>query len=237
MKLRRRSRLTLAGCALGFLLASGTTAAFLVERARARQAAQAERVRAAEQHARDDRRRRELQAGIDRFGEIKAELSAFGQWLRLTRRQILAGHASRTLDGIQCAAAQEGTRRAVTCSARHFPHGGPVGIRYEIHWYRDHPEDMRGAASEVPYSPLVTCDTLGLRQKERRTEGQLIVFDCSIEDSTESYTVRHTVTAGTQSTTLWWYSAGYPHRDQGTPRESGVPAEEGGLTADEPDPA
>ncbi len=226
MNRRRSSTLKIGAWVLGSaLLSVGSGAAvWFVHHARAQRAAEAERVRAAEQQARDDRRRRELQAGIDRFGAIKVELSAFGQWLRLVRPAILAGQARRTLGDIECTAARGRTGPAVTCSAHHFPHGGPTGIRYEVVWYRDHPEDMRGMASEVPYSPLFTCHRLGLRQLERRSEdqGRVTVLDCAVPDSTESYTIRHSVGVGAQSTIVLWYSAGYPRQERANPRLPGA---------------
>jgi hypothetical protein len=214
------NRLRKAGAwALGLALLialGGGTIGYVVHRAGAKKAAEAERVRVAREQEQRDRRIRELQAGIDRFAEIKAELHAFGEWIRAVRPGILAGQARRALGEVKCAAAKRPARPGATCSASHFPHGGPQGIRYQVLWYRDHPDDMRATASEVPYSPLVTCETLGLRQKNRRTEdrGQVTVLDCEVPDSTESYAIRHTASAGSATTTVWWFSSGYSSRDR-----------------------
>jgi hypothetical protein len=218
MNRRTSSRVTVGAWALGLALLialGGATIAFAVHRASARKAAdaaQAERVRAAA----EQERRRQLQAGIDHFAEVKAELHAFGEWLRAVRPRILAGQARATLGEVKCTAARRPTRRGPTCSASHFPHGGPPGIRYQVQWYRDRPEDMRAMASEVPYSPLVNCETLELIQESRRTEdqGQVTVLDCAVPDRTESYVIRHTVRAGSRATTVSWFSSGYPGRDQ-----------------------
>jgi len=212
------SRVTVGAWALGLALLvalGGGTIVFAVHRASARkaaEAAQAERVRAAA----EQKRKRELQAGIDHFAEVKAELHAFGEWIRTVRPRILAGQPRPTLGEVKCAAAKRPTRPWATCSASHSPHGGPPGIRYQVLWYRDHPEDMRATASGVPYSPLVNCETLGLRQQNRRTEdqGQVTVLYCGVPDSTESYVIRHTVSAGSATTTVSWYSSGYLSRDQ-----------------------
>jgi hypothetical protein len=219
---RSSSRVTAVTWALGLALLialGGGTIVWAVLRASARkaaEAAQAERVRAAAEQEARDRRIRELEAGINHFAEVKAELHAFGEWIRAVRPGILAGQARPPLGGVECGAAKHTTRRGPACSVSHFPHGGPLGIRYQVQWFRDHPEDMRATASEVPYSPLVNCETLGLRQENRRTEdqGRVTVLDCGVPDSTESYVIRHTATAGSGATTVSWFSSTYSRRNQ-----------------------
>jgi len=231
MNRRLSSRVTFGAWALLIALGGGTIG-FALHRAstrRAAEAAQAERVRAAAEQEQRDRRRRELQAGIDHFAEVKAELHAFGEWIRAVRPRILAGQPRPALGDVKCTAAKLRTRHGPTCSASHIPQGRPPGIRYQVLWYRDHPVDMRAMASEVPYSPLVNCETLGLRQSSRRTEdqGQVTVLDCAVPDSTESYVIRHTVRAGSRATTVSWFSSGYLSRAQASslplPTASGPP--------------
>ncbi len=212
----KRSPLTVGAWALAMALIvalGGGATAFAVHRASARKAAEAadaERTRAAaEQEA---RRRRELEGGIEHFARVKAELRAFGEWLRAVRPRVLAGQASAALGDVKCTGPER--RRGPTCSASHSPHGGTQGIRYQIRWYRDHPEDMRATASGVPYSPLVNCETLGLRQKTRRAEGHTTILYCGVPDSRESYVIGHTASAGSQKTTVVWSSSEASSQDE-----------------------
>jgi hypothetical protein len=170
--------------------------------------------------AAEQRRLTELESGLKRYAQVLREARAFEAWIRDVRPKILAGQARSSFPRVECQGNRQGGRPPATCSVVHFPYGGPSSIRYELSWYRDRPGDMRAVASALPYSPLLNCEALALRQKRRFTEedGSATTLHCEIPESTESYAVRSSLRAGAQDTTLSWFSAYYLTRDNAARR-------------------
>jgi hypothetical protein len=215
-----RTRVLWLALALVFAMVCATAILLCQPRGKAAQrVAQAEHTG---ESAGQDRRVRELEAGVKQFSQVMREARAFEAWIRDARPKIKARQARSSFGKVECHDSRnQGQRPQVVCFGVHLPYGTASSIRYELAWYRDHPADMRATASGVPHSPLVNCEALGLRQKQRFTQddGGVTTLHCEIADSTESYAVRHSVRAGAKETTLWWFSSHYLTRDVVARRE------------------
>ncbi|MFC1643080.1 hypothetical protein ACFL5O_10425 [Myxococcota bacterium] len=170
----------------------------------------------------EERRKQELLTALDRFGDLLREAHTFRNWVRSVRPQVAAGKAKSAFRRVDCRSSKERKARPrVTCSGTYFPHGEQQPTRYELVWYRDRPVLMRATAFNLPFSPVLNCEALGLREQHRRNEdgGRTTLLHCAVDGSAESYAVRQSSVSGVQVATLWWYSAGYLDRDRAARRE------------------